>query len=142
MAENIKFSFEVPVYPERVFRSWLDGGEQSRITGRKARVEAQVGGKFSFLDDQVQGEILVMTPHDTIVQTWQDKAFPASTDDTQVELRFEPTCTGTELTLVHTGIPDGFSRQVMDRWEQELFRPMLKYFEELVGDYTADMSDG
>ena len=142
MAEALEFSFQVPVYPERVYRAWLDGGEQRKMTGQPARVEAREGGNFSLLDNGVEGKIISLTPHDKVVQTWRTPDFPQGSLASQVELRFEPTCTGTELVLKHTGIPDGHSQKMLRLWETELFRPMLRYFEEIVGDYVADMGDG
>ena len=59
-----------------------------------------------------------------------------------IELTFEPTCTGTEVTLRQTGIPAGKTRQVMAWWEQTYLRPLRKYFDEVVGEYPADMGDG
>ena len=142
MAESLKFSVQLPVYPERVYRAWLDGGEQRKMTGKAARIEAQEGGNFSLLDHGAEGKILALIPHDKIVQTWRTPDFPQGSLASRVELRFEPTCTGTELVLDHSGIPDGHSQKMLKVWETELFRPMLRYFEEIVGEYTADMGDG
>ena len=142
MAESLKFSVQLPVYPERVYRAWLDGGEQRKITGKAARVAGQEGSDFSLLDNGVEGKILSLTPHDKVVQSWRTPNFPAGSPASQVELRFEPTCTGTELVLEHTGIPDGQSQQMLKLWENELFRPLQRYFDEIVGEYVADMGDG
>ena len=142
MAESLNFTIQLPVYPERVYRAWLDGGELGKITGKPAKVESRDGGKFSALNGGVEGEILSRTPHDKIVQSWRTSDFPAGSQASNVELRFEPTCTGTELVLNHTGIPDGMSQKMLSLWENEILRPISRYFDELVGEYVADMGDG
>jgi activator of HSP90 ATPase len=141
MAETLVFSIELPVYPERVYRAWLDTYEHGVFTGKKAQINARVGGTFEAVAGQVKGEIKVMTPHDRIVQTWHMAGFP-SNGDAEVELLLEPTCTGTELKFRHSGIPDGKSRETLQWWESTYLRPLLDYFEKLVGEYPADMGDG
>ncbi len=37
------------------------------------------------------------------------------------------------------GIPDGQARKYMRMWDENIFRPMLGYFEALVGDSPVDM---
>jgi len=138
MAESIKISIDLPVFPERVYRAWLDGAEQTKITGKKASIEAREGGKFSAMDGDVNSEILVMTPHNRIVQTWQTKDFSKDSPASQVEIRLEPTCQGTLVNLHHTGIPDGKAGSQLQWWENNYLRPMKQYFEDLVGEYVAD----
>ena len=145
MSESLTYSIELPVYPERVYRAWLDGGEHQKISGQSASIDARVGGQFALLDGRVKGEILALTPHDRIVQTWQMEEFAGAGGaelDAKIELRFEPTCTGTELRLHQEGIPDGKTPDVIQWWEDNIFRPFRAYFEEIVGEYVADMGDG
>lgn len=142
MSESLEFSVELPVYPERVYHAWLDGGEISQITGKAARIENGAGGKFSLLDGQVTGEILTASPYDHIVQTWKMANFPETSEEMKIDLAFEPTCTGTELVLTHYGVPNGKTAKVMQWWEENFLRPMRAYFDEIVGEYVADMGDG
>lgn len=139
MAESIKISIDLPVSPERVYRAWFDSHEHSQFTGSQSKINAAVGGKYTALDGEVEGITQVMTPFSHIVQTWRSKDFPQGSPASQVDIKLEPTCLGSQLILNQTGIPGGHSRQVMEVWENRYFRPMIAYFEELVGDYTADM---
>lgn len=139
MTESLKFTFDLPVFPERVYRAWLDSYEHSQFTGSPAEIEAMVGGKFSAWDGYIKGETLVMTPFSHIVQTWRTTDFPVDAPDSQVDIRLEPTCLGAQLTLLHTGIPDGQSKEYLQGWEDYYFRPLTRYFENLVGDQVADI---
>ena len=141
MTESLEITIDLPVYPERVYRAWLDSGEQSRITGAPADIQPLTGGRFSTLGGEVKSQIISLSPHDRILQTW-DVSGSLTLEDTQVELLLSPTCTGTELRLHHSGIPAGQARQVMQWWETTFLRPLSAYFDELVGEYPADMGDG
>lgn len=142
VSESFEFTVEFPVYPERVYRAWLDGGEISQITGQAAQIEDKAGGKFSIMDGQVTGEILTASPHDHIVQTWKMANMPETDEEMKIDLAFEPTCTGTEMVLTHYGVPDGRTREAMAWWDENFLHPMRAYFDEIVGEYVADMGDG
>ena len=75
MPESFEFTFELPVYPERVYHAWLDSAEHSRFSGKPAHIQARPGGQFSGLDGQVSGKIKALTPYDRIEQTWHMRGF-------------------------------------------------------------------
>jgi uncharacterized protein YndB with AHSA1/START domain len=139
MPESIQFRIDLPVSPERVYRAWLDSYEFGQFSGSPARIAPAVGGKYSTHDGRIQGEILALSPFSRIVQSWRTPDFPPDAPDAQVELTLEPTCLGAQLTLFQTEIPNGQSARIMKEWEERTFRPMLAYFEDLVGDSTVDM---
>lgn len=142
ITESIKFSFDLPVSPERAYRAWIDSHELSQFTGSPAKIEAVKDGQYTALDGYVRGKNLVLSPFSRIVQTWRTNDFAESDPDSQVELKFEPTCLGTQVTLLHTGLPGQDAGEYLETWEKRFFRPMLRYFEEIVGEYSADMGDG
>jgi activator of HSP90 ATPase len=139
MPESIVFSIDLPVSPERVYRAWLDAYEHSQFTGKKAQISSTPGQAYTSLDNQVSGHIVTATPFNHIVTTWNTSLYPTNSPASHVDIRLEPTCTGCLLTLQQTGIPDGFSRQVLDLWEKAYFRPLKDYFDAIVGDYVVDM---
>jgi len=141
MPETVEFTFDLPVYPERVFRAWLDSGEHSRITGLPARIESKPGGSFSSLDGLVSGEMQVITPVNRILQTWSVPGISPAGQG-RIELDFSPTCTGCDVKLIHRGILDGQSRQALAWWERTYVLPLRRYFDEWVGEYPADEGDG
>lgn len=141
MTASITMRIDLPVYPERVYRAWLDSHEHSLITGHPAQIEAKTGGRLCLLSNKVNGEILTLVPFDQLKFSWhmieiQDCINPL------IELYLEPTCTGTELTIHHTGIPAHQARQLINWWELTYLRPLKSYFDQWVGEYVADMGDG
>lgn len=138
---TIEYSIEIPVYPERVYRAWLDSGEHSRFSGEAAHIQAWAGGEFRALGGRVTSRLTRLLPHDCIEQTWQVEGLPLE-DDSRISLTLQPTCTGCELKLRHQGVPVSSNRALLAWWEQVYLRPLRAYFDALVGDYVADMGDG
>ena len=142
MFATISLTVEIPVYPERVYRAWMDSYEHSRFTGSSAKITGKAGGQFKSLAGQVDSVVQVATPFDRIVQTWKVEKFPQNAPDSSIELAFEPTCTGAQVKLTHSGVDAASTVQMMAWWEDVYFRPLRDYFDELIGDYVADMGDG
>lgn len=142
MYASIKISIEVPVYPERVYQAWLDGYEHARFTSLPAQINGKAGEGFSTLGGRVTGTITNLSPFDRIVQTWRATDFPDNDPDSEIELKLEPTCTGSLVTLTHKGVNASETRQVMQWWQDVYLRPLRDFFDDLVGDYVADMGDG
>jgi uncharacterized protein YndB with AHSA1/START domain len=138
MADSLKMTIDLPVSPERVYRAWMDSHEHSKFTGSPARIEAKEGGKYTAWDGYIEGETKVLSPFGKIVQSWRASDFPPGSPDSTVEIKLEPTCLGSQLTLIHTGLPDGQSKLYMEGWEKHYFRPLQAYFDEIVGDHAAD----
>lgn len=142
MYASIKRTIEVPVYPERVYRAWLDSYEHAQFTGLPAQIIGKMGEGFSTLDRRVTGTVLSLSPFDRIAQTWHAADFPDNDPDSEIELKLEPTCTGSLVTLTQKGVDASRTRQLMQWWQDIYLYPMRKYFDDQVGDYVADMGDG
>lgn len=142
MYASVTITIDIPVYPERVYRAWLDSYEHSQFTGYPAQLTSSAGTRFSTLDGQVTGVIKTLSPFDRIVQTWSAAQFPDNDPDSEVEITLEPTCTGAELRLVQRGVAANDTRRILQWWDETYLRPLRAYFDELVGEYVADMGDG
>lgn len=139
MPESFQFSVDFPVSPERAYRAWFDSYEHSQITGKPAQISATPGQSFTSLDGTVSGEVLVATPFSHIVMNWKTSDYPPDAPASQVDIRLEATCLGCLLTLHQTGIPDGFTRPVLEIWENAYLRPLRDYFDEMLGDSPVDI---
>src|ERR1039457_4495251 len=97
--------------PETVYTAWLNGKQHGAFTGGKATVDARVGGALTAWDGYITGTTVELEPSHRIVQRWRTTEFPAGSPDSLLEITLRPVATGTELTLVHTEIPDGQGKQ-------------------------------
>jgi len=141
LKSTLQFTVEIPVYPERVYRAWLDSYEHGRFTGRAAEIQPETGGRFRALGGTVKSRLTRLVPHSLIEQSWQIEGLPLE-EDSRISLTLQPTCTGCEVGLHHQGVPLEWGKTLLQWWEERYFRPLRTYFEEIVGDYVADMGDG
>ena len=139
MSESIVFSVDFPVSPERAYRAWFDAYEHCQFTGKGAIISPTPGQAYTSLDGLVSGEVVTATPFSHMVMTWKTSAYPPNSPASEVDIRLEATCLGCLLTLKQTGIPEGLAKPVLEIWERAYFRPLMNYFEALVGDNSVDI---
>lgn len=138
MPDLLKFTVDVPVSTERVYRAWLDGGDHSRITEKTARVQGEPGGAFSLLDGQIEGTILSAVPFDRIVQKWRNKDDPEGQEH-QLEMVLEDTCLGSQIHAQHIGETTERDQQYLKEWEIDYLRDLGRYFDEMIEGTTVDI---
>lgn len=138
MPDLLKFTVDIPVSSERVYRAWLDGGEHSRISGKAARVQGVPGGSLSLLDGQIEGTILSAVPYDRIVQTWRNKG-ENDGQEHQLELVLEDTCLGSQIHARHIGETNERAQRYLKEWEIDYLRDLSRYFDEMIEGTAVDI---
>ncbi len=128
MKEDFKLVITLPVDAKTIYEAWLDSDEHSKFTGGKADIEPFKGGRFTAGDSYIHGKTIQLQPYSRIVQSWRTTDFPDSSTDSIIEILLEKLNQGTRLTLVHSEIPEGQSKQYQVGWEEHYFKPMIKYF--------------
>ena len=110
MADSFEIKEFFPGIPAtEIFNAWLESEAHSAFTGSPARVNPGVGGEFSAWDGYISGKTLEIEPY-------------------LLEISFEEIGDGTQLTLVHTNIPDGQGEDYRQGWEDYYFKPMQQFF--------------
>jgi activator of HSP90 ATPase len=129
MKEKISVSERFPVESEIIYKAWLSSKEHSAFTGGgKAVVSKALNGKFSVWDSYISGKNLILEPYERIVQSWRATDFPEKHPDSNLEIIFKSEKEGTKVTLNHSGIPEGMSKDYKKGWKDFYFEPMKKYF--------------
>ncbi len=126
--ESIRMSAVIPGSAADIYAAWLDGDRHAEFTGGAASVEARVGGRHTAWDGYIAGEILVLEPGRRIVQSWRSLDFPLGSVDSRLEVVLAPAPNGTEITLIHSEIPEGQSGDYEEGWLEYYFKPMQQYF--------------
>lgn len=129
MLESIQLSTVLPAIPERIYQAWLDTRAHSAFTGSEAVVDPRLGGRFTAWDGYIQGANLELEPYRRIVQSWRTTEFPEESPDSHLEILFEEVEGGTQITLLHTDIPEGQAQDYYRGWEDYYFAPMSRYFQ-------------
>jgi activator of HSP90 ATPase len=128
VSESFQVSAVFAVSAERLYHAWLDSDEHSHFTGSPAEIEPTPGGSFCAWDGYINGTNLELEPHRRIVQAWRTTDFPPGCPDSRLEVLFKPVGHGTEMTLIHSGLPDGQGKGYEQGWMDYYFTPMQEYF--------------
>ena len=128
MSNNFTLTALVPATPAEVYEAWLSTEGHTAMTGSPATVDDAVGGKFTAWDGYIFGTTLEVTPNERIVQAWRTSEFPEDAPDSRVEILFEAVASGTQLTLVHSNMPDDQVDEYRQGWDDFYFKPMLEWF--------------
>ena len=139
MPDAFRITSMVPGLPERVYAAWLDSGAHAAFTGKAAKIDPNIGGKFVALDGYVHGRTVDLLPGRRIVQTWRTKEFPHSAHDSRLEIQFESAEGATRVTILHSHIPEGQGERYKKAWTDRYFYPMRGYFGRLAQRAAAQV---
>ena len=126
MEFEIKTTIHAPA--EEIYRAWLNSEAHSNMTGGEASISDKEGAKFSAWDGYIVGENLELEPYGRILQKWRTSSFEDEDPDSHLEIVFDEVDGRTEITLIHTNIPED-GEDYETGWEEHYFQPMKEYFE-------------
>ena len=128
MSDELTISDLIPALIERVYGAFLSSVEHSAMTGSTAVASEDVGGAFTAWDGYIRGTNLELEPFLRIVQAWRAADFPPGAEDSLLEIVFEPVGANTQITFVHTNLPDGMGDGFTEGWQKFYLEPMAAYF--------------
>ena len=128
MKEAIELKATFHVKPSVIYQAWLNGEEHAKMTGGTAQCTDKVGDPFFAWDGYISGVNLMLIPNIKIVQSWRTSQFAEEDEDSRLVIQLAETDQGTDLTLIHTNIPEG-QTQYKQGWIDHYFVPMKAYFE-------------
>ena len=111
----------------QIYTTWLSGAGHTKMTGGAAKITDKVGSKFTAWDGYIQGKNIALEPYGRILQSWRTTEFDEAEEDSQVELIMEEVDDQTELTLIHSNLPENGENYIQG-WEDFYFIPMKSYF--------------
>ena len=126
--DSIRVSAVIAASPERLYNAWLSAADHSAMIDGAASIEPNVGGRFTAWDGYISGETVALVENERIVQTWRTTEFPEGSSHSRLEVLFEPVDGGTNVTFVHTEIPEGDGKKYKQGWQEFYVKPMKKYF--------------
>jgi activator of HSP90 ATPase len=129
MLESLEISTILPSNSKEAYLAWLNSREHEEFTGEEASIDPRIGGNFSAYSGYIKAEILELDPYKRIVLSWRTTDFPKDHEDSRLEVLFDDTKEGLEMTLKQTDIPQGQAKDYEEGWHKYYFEPMKKYFE-------------
>lgn len=114
-----------------IYTTWLNSEGHSIMTGGEASVSDTIGADFRAWDGYIEGKNLVLEPYERIVQSWRTSQFEENEEDSQIEILLNEIDGETELTLIHTNLPES-GTHYKKGWDEHYFQPMRTYFSDLM----------
>ncbi len=117
----------IPASPESIFDNWVATEGHSKMTGGEAECSDEIGASFTAWDGYISGKNLELNRPSLIIQEWRTSEFADEDPNSRIEIHLSESENGTDLTLIHTGIPAG-QPDYEQGWEEFYFSPMRDYF--------------
>ena len=116
------------VAPVELYDALLNARKHSAFTGAKATSVACVGGRFTAWDGYITGRHLELEPGRRIVEEWRTTEWPAGAPPSRVEWKFAAKRGGTEMSLIHSGVPASQAASYRQGWIEYYWKPLKAYF--------------
>lgn len=118
----------IPATPIEVYEAYIDEEKQTEFTGSKATSDPRVGGEFTAWDGYITGKYIELKPGRKIVQEWRSSDFPEGAPPSRFEIGLKEVKGGTELTMIHSRVPEEVAEDIGQGWKDYYWVPMKKYF--------------
>lgn len=127
MCKTIKQVVRFQATPEEVYDLLADSQKHSRFTGKTAQISRKIGGEFRSYGGSAEGINVDLLRGKRIVQAWRDTEFPKGIFS-MASVFLEPTKSGgTELTLIHRGVPKKLIPRIEKGWKTFYWKKMKSY---------------
>jgi activator of HSP90 ATPase len=112
---------------KEIYSAWLSSEGHTNMTGGKANVSDKIGGNFTAWDGYIWGKNISLESNYKIIQSWRSSQFVASEEDSIIEVILNETNDETEVTLIHSNVPES-GEHYKKGWDEHYFQPMKLYF--------------
>lgn len=119
---------KIKASPKDIYTAWMSNEGHSNMTGGEAIISNKIDGEFTAWDGYIEGKTLTLEPFKRIVQSWRTDNFKEEEEDSQIEIILTQIDDFTELTLIHTNVPESGSHYKKG-WDDSYFKPMKDYFQ-------------
>ena len=126
--EALRLSTVLAATPQVIYRAWFDSLQHAAFTNATAKIDGNIGSKFSLRDGQVTGRNMALEFGRRLLQSWRNADFPKAAPDSRLEVLFESVGAGTRMTVMHAELPEGMADPLRAFWTDAYFGPMTDYF--------------
>ena len=112
---------------KEIYITWLNSEGHMKMTGGAANISDKIGDGFTAWDGYIEGKNIELEPYGRILQSWRTSQFEENEEDSQIEVLLNEVDGQTELTLIHTNVPES-GEHYKKGWDDHYFQPMKAYF--------------
>ena len=116
--------------PHEIYEAFMDSKIHSKFTESKAKINRDIGGKFTVFEGDINGKNVELIQDKKIVQTWRSAGenWPKGYYST-ITLIFEPIDEGTLIKFTHVDVPEESVESVKEGWNIYYWDPLKKLLE-------------
>ena len=112
---------------KQIYIAWLSSEGHTKMTGGIANISDKIGDNFKAWNGYIEGQNMELEPYSRILQSWRTSQFEKDEEDSQIEIQLSEFNGFTELTLIHTNVPESGEHYIKG-WDKSYFQPMKIYF--------------
>ncbi len=125
---EIKQTVLIDASPDEVYEAYVDPKKHAAFTGQGATGSPKVGGRFTAGDSYISGKYIKLERGKEILHEWTTTEWPAGYPPSILELKLKAKGKKTELTMVHTKVPEEQVEYYAEGWKEFYWTPLKKYF--------------
>jgi uncharacterized protein YndB with AHSA1/START domain len=114
--------------PLEVYEAFVDPKKHAAFTGQSATGAPKVGGKFAAGDGYITAKHLELVKGKRILQEWTTSEWPEGYPPSLLELTLKAKGKRTELTMVHSKVPEEQVDYYAEGWKEFYWGPLKAYF--------------
>jgi uncharacterized protein YndB with AHSA1/START domain len=118
----------VEASPVEVYEMYVDPKKHAAFTGQGVTGTPRVGRKFTAGDGYITGRYLKLEKGRRILQEWTTTEWPEGYPPSLLELTLKEKGKKTELTMVHSKVPEDQVEYYAQGWKEFYWKPMKRYF--------------
>jgi uncharacterized protein YndB with AHSA1/START domain len=125
---EIKQTVLIDASPVEVYEAFVDPKKHSAFTGQGATGTPRIGGRFTAGDGYISAKFLELEKGKRILQEWTTTEWPEGYPASRLELRLKAKGKRTELTMVHSRVPEEQVEYYAGGWKEWYWEPLKRYF--------------
>jgi len=133
MCKTIKQRVKFKADPATVYDLLADSRKHTAFTGREAIISRKIGGTFSLGESDGESDVIGinvdLVPGRRIVQAWRHRRFPEGVFSMAAVTLTPASDGGTELVLVHRGVPKELIPETEQAWRDQYWSRMKAYLD-------------
>lgn len=126
MAKSIKLYRKIKGTPDEVYRALTNPFTIELWSGEPAVMSEEPNSEFSLLNGEITGRNLVFEPEKMLKQQW---FFEGEEEESLVTIKLFPEKGGTQIHVVHEGIPDEAYENMLEGWQDFYLAALQDFFE-------------
>ncbi len=122
---RLEKNYQINANAESFYEAMTSETAVSQWSGAPAKISEEEGSAFSLWGGSIIGKNAIVST-DKIIQLWKEKSW---VEYSNVTFEWQQDAQGLEVTLTHTGIPEGSFQNIKRGWDEHYMNPLITWLE-------------